>query len=171
MWLRFRRPSLALAAFGLALGLTPLLTGQPQPTAAARLAAEARPAEAAARLVGAYRAEILRIIDGDTVEARVHVWLGQEIVTRVRLAGIDAPELRGHCASERERALAARQALARLVEGRSVTLAAIGPDKYFGRVVARLVTGDGIDASENLLSSGNAVSYGGGKRSDWCGGP
>jgi hypothetical protein len=40
-----------------------------------------------------YRADVLRVIDGDTFEARVRIWSGFEITTRVRLRAIDAPEL------------------------------------------------------------------------------
>ena len=49
----------------------------------------------------AHPAEILRVIDGDTFEARVRVWPGLDITTKVRLRGIDAPELRAHCEGER----------------------------------------------------------------------
>lgn len=46
--------------------------------------------------------EVVRVIDGDTLEARVHLWPGLEMMTRVRLRGIDAPELKAHCPEERE---------------------------------------------------------------------
>jgi endonuclease YncB( thermonuclease family) len=44
--------------------------------------------------------EVLRTLDGDTFEARVHLWPGLEMTTRVRLRGIDAPELKARCAGE-----------------------------------------------------------------------
>src|SRR5437764_15297572 len=52
----------------------------------------------------AHPAEILRVLDGDTFEARVRVWPGLDITTKVRLRGIDAPELRAHCEDERVQA-------------------------------------------------------------------
>ncbi len=158
-------------AAGLGLGLaarppnearaTDRTDGLPGATSSRHLSPRVAPA-------GAYRADILRVIDGDTVEARVHVWLGQEVVTGIRLAGIDAPELKGRCAAERSRALAARDALASLVEGRTVTLAAISPDKYFARVVGRIVLADGGDAAAKLLDSGHVRRYDGGHRDGWC---
>ena len=36
--------------------------------------------------------DVVRTIDGDTFEARVHLWPGLDMTTRVRLRGIDAPE-------------------------------------------------------------------------------
>ena len=44
-------------------------------------------------LPGPIPATIERVVDGDTIDVRARIWLGQEIVVRVRLAGLDAPEL------------------------------------------------------------------------------
>ena len=63
-------------------------------------------APAAEVLSGPVPARLVRVVDGDTVVVRARIWLGQEVEIHVRLAGIDAPELRGKCA--RERALAVR---------------------------------------------------------------
>lgn len=119
-------------------------------------------------LAGAYQAHVVTVIDGDTVEARVQVWMGHEVLTRVRLKDIDAPELRGACASERDQAQASRDRLAGLVGGRSVVLTDIRPDKYFGRVIARIISPDGVDAGGALLAGGLARPYRGGRRQGWC---
>ena len=58
----------------------------------------------------AYPAELLRVIDGDTFAARVRVWRGFEVDTKVRLRAIDAPELHARCAREYLKAEAARAA-------------------------------------------------------------
>jgi endonuclease YncB( thermonuclease family) len=109
-----------------------------------------------------------RIVDGDTLAVRVRVWLGQEVAVLLRLAGIDAPELRGGCDAERAAALAARDALAALVTGGEIVLTAIEGDKYFGRVVAVAVTPAGADLAALLLASGHARAYDGGTRQGWC---
>ena len=80
------------------------------------LALAASPAAEAKDLPGPYSATVTRVIDGDTFEARIHIWLGQESLTLVRLRGIDAPELRGKCPNESEAAKAARDHLAVLLE-------------------------------------------------------
>jgi endonuclease YncB( thermonuclease family) len=118
--------------------------------------------------LGTYAAEILHVIDGDTVEARVAVWMGQDIVTKVRLRGIDAPEIKGACGQERDRAVAARDALVRLAQGHAMRLTEIGPDKYFGRVVARLSDSSGRDAGAALMQAGLARPYEGRRRDGWC---
>ena len=60
---------------------------------------------------GGHAAEVLRVNDGDTFEARVHVWPGMQVTTKVRLRGIDAAEFSARCAEEYRLATAARDAL------------------------------------------------------------
>jgi len=65
--------------------------------------------------LGTHPAEVMRVLDGDTFEARVRVWPGLEITTKIRLRGIDAPELKARCAEERVKAESARDALAAML--------------------------------------------------------
>ena len=64
------------------------------------------------------------MIDGDTFEARVHLWPGLNITTRVRLRGIDAPELKARCMEERIKAEAARDALRAILDQGEVGIVA-----------------------------------------------
>jgi endonuclease YncB( thermonuclease family) len=114
-------------------------------------------------------ADVLRVIDGDTFEARVHVWPGLDITTRVRLRGIDAPELRARCPAERVQAEAARDALAAILADGAVTVSTVALDKYGGRVVADASTRQIPNVSAEMLGRGLARSYGGGRREGWCG--
>ncbi len=160
-------------AAGMSAGLVvALVTADLARPAKARIEATSagRTAEVSARspLIGSYRAHVLKVIDGDTIEARVHVWMGQELVTRVRLKNIDAPEIKGACGHERDMALASRDRLAALIAAPDIMLVDVRPDKYFGRVVARVLTMDGTDAGARLLSDGLARPYGGGRRDSWC---
>ena len=122
-------------------------------------------------LPGPYPAEILHIVDGDTFEARVRVWFGQEITTLVRIRGIDAPELKGKCGDELRGAMASRDALGRLLEAGLVSLRDVNLDKYGGRVVASVdVRRAGVfdDVASAMVTAGWARPYGGGKREAWC---
>ena len=136
--------------------------------AAARTDAQQQPVNTRTPLMGAYRAHVLNVIDGDTVEARVHVWMGQEVVTRIRLKDIDAPEITGACGAERDLAIASRNRVAALVGNANVLLTDVKPDKYFGRVVARVVSADGRDVGTILLEEHLARPYRGGRREAWC---
>lgn len=112
--------------------------------------------------------EVVRVIDGDTFEARVHLWPGLEMMTRVRLRGIDAPEMKGACAEEFRMAEASHEALRALLAGGDVAIFNIGPDKYNGRVVADAATSRTPSVASALLVSGHVRPYQGGRRSGWC---
>src|SRR6185312_2474527 len=112
--------------------------------------------------------DVIRTIDGDTFEARVHLWPGLDMTTRVRLRGIDAAELKASCPDELRLAEAASSALRDLLGAGGVTIYNIGPDKYNGRVVADAATLRTPDVSAAMLASGHARSYHGGHRGSWC---
>lgn len=112
--------------------------------------------------------DVIRTIDGDTFEARVHLSPGLDVTTRVRLRGIDAPELKAQCDKEFRMAEAARYALQRLLADGEVAIYNIGPDKYQGRVDADVATRRTPNVSSALLAGGFARSYDGGHRSGWC---
>ncbi len=117
---------------------------------------------------GSHAAEVLRVNDGDTFEARVHVWPGMQVTTKVRLRGIDAAEFNARCAEEHRLAVAARDALQRLLAEGGVTIGQVGFDKYGGRVLATASTRTTPDISEALLKTGLVRPYDGGRRESWC---
>jgi endonuclease YncB( thermonuclease family) len=169
----------AMFALGLAAGaaLRPSLSAHDvtpvEPALAAASGAEPPPPDIplAHRLDPAivYPAEVLRVIDGDTFEARVRVWPGLDVDTKVRLRGVDAAELHARCAGELAQAQAARTALEKILSEGGVTISRVGIDKYGGRVDATIATRNTADVSAALLSGGFARAYDGGKRGSWCG--
>jgi endonuclease YncB( thermonuclease family) len=117
-------------------------------------------------VTGPVAAELLRVIDGDTIEVRARIWLELDLTTRVRLAGIDAPELNGGCAEERRLAQVARTALGEAIGLGPLRLANIRHDKYGGRVTADVLLEDGSSAAAAMLASGAAAEWGSSPR--WC---
>jgi endonuclease YncB( thermonuclease family) len=117
----------------------------------------------------AYPAEVLRVIDGDTFAARVRVWPGLDVETKVRLRGIDAAELHARCADELAEAEAARAALQAILAEGDVTVSRVGVDKYGGRVDAAAATRTTPDVSVAMLAGGWARAYDGRRRAGWCG--
>lgn len=82
----------------------------------------------------------VRVIDGDTI-----VLNGD----RIRLAGIDAPELSQPCRMGPK----AAEWLGRFIEGKAVTCIKAG--KSYNRIVARCAV-DGVDLQDALVRSGQA---------------
>jgi endonuclease YncB( thermonuclease family) len=116
-----------------------------------------------------YPIDVLRIIDGDTFEARVRVWPGLDVDTKIRLRGIDAAELHARCPVELAQAQAARTALQTILADGGVSISHVGIDKYGGRVDATIATRNTPDVSAAMLNGRFGRSYDGGKRGNWCG--
>jgi endonuclease YncB( thermonuclease family) len=117
-------------------------------------------------IVGPVPAELLRVIDGDTIEVRARIWLDLDLTTRVRLAGIDTPELNGGCAEERRLAEMAKSALGEALGLGPIWLTDIRRDKYGGRVVAEVLLSAVRRAFATMLASGAAAEWG--SVPNWC---
>jgi endonuclease YncB( thermonuclease family) len=122
---------------------------------------------AAEALDGPVSAIVQRVVDGDTIEVKASIWLGQTLIVRVRIDGVDAPELEARCTEERKLALAARDYLVRRLDGAPVKLTRVVYDKYGGRVRASVADAKG-DIGAALLASGLVRSYRGERREPWC---
>ena len=106
-----------------------------------------------------YSVTINRIIDGDTVVARLDLGLGINITQNVRLVGIDAPEL------HTDEGKAARAWLCDRILYRPVLLdinSKNSHDKY-GRLLAVILV-DELNLNEDMIRLGYAVEYNGGQR-------
>ena len=119
-------------------------------------------------IAGPIFADVEKVRDGDSIVVRAHIWPGHRVSVSVRLRGIDAPELRAKCPNEKRMALEAKHAVERLVGVQQVKLFGVSGGKYFGRVLARVVTHDGVDVAHHLLQHKMVRKYKGGKRSSWC---
>ena len=118
---------------------------------------------------GPVSAQLVRVVDGDTLLVDATPWPQQTIEVYVRLRGIDAPELHSHCGEVRAAAERAQLAL-QAITGASGTIALthISGDKYFGRILADVETGDGRNPAAELLSGGYVTAYDGGRKPAAC---
>lgn len=109
-----------------------------------------------------YKAMITAVYDGDSVTADID--LGFHTILRrmkLRLNGIDTPEIRGE---ERPDGLTARQALVDRVFGKEVVIRTFKDrQEKFGRYLADIYL-EGESINQWLIEQGHAVSYDGGKR-------
>jgi len=108
------------------------------------------------------QAKVINVIDGDTITVEAYPWLGMTITTSVRLQGVDTPELKGKCPSERAMALQAKEFVEAHI-GKTVVLKDVTNGKFAGRVVATV-----DDRAEQLIKAGLGRPYDGGKRESWC---
>lgn len=115
-----------------------------------------------------YAKRVRRIYDGDTIYVDIDGWpeiIGENMP--IRVARIDTPEMKGQCASEKQRAeLAKKYITLHLQNAKVVELRNIERGKYF-RLVAEVIA-DGVNVSDAMLKSGMARPYDGGTKISWC---
>ena len=115
-----------------------------------------------------YNAEVLRVVDGDTVDVLIDVGFSTFKKERVRLHGINTPECRTRDLEEKKKGLAAKDRLETLIascDNRCVIKTELDKKGKYGRIL-------GVIHSPNkkknfnrmLVSEGHAVEYFGGKR-------
>lgn len=103
-------------------------------------------------------ARVMRVIDGDTLEIDLPDMRTARPQTRVRLVGVDCPEMNAGAGTPEPWAKEATEFSHRLVEGASVTLlidAARTRDPY-DRLLAHVELPDGTLLNRELLAAGMA---------------
>ena len=119
-----------------------------------------------------YKISLLRVVDGDTIDAEIDLGFDIKVKKRVRFLGINAPESRTRDLEEKARGLAAKDRVKALLEGcKNIQLHSHGIGK-FGRCLGEIFL-DTVDGQEKLtveslnellIREGHAVEYHGGKR-------
>ena len=119
-----------------------------------------------------YKVQLVRVVDGDTVDAEIDLGFDVKIKKRIRFMGIDTPESRTRDLEEKARGLAAKERVKCLLEGcNDIKLQSHGVGKY-GRCLGELYI-DMVDGKEKmplesvnelLIKEGHAVEYFGGKK-------
>ena len=117
-----------------------------------------------------YKVNILRVVDGDTVDVDIDLgfgmWLRKE---RVRVMGIDTPESRTSDKMEKVFGLAAKNRLTSLLGAEAILHTQVskkGEDMKgkFGRVLGNFVSLNGEKCAAVLIREGHAVAYQGGSK-------
>jgi len=108
-----------------------------------------------------YKAQVVGVYDGDTIYVDIDLglstWIRHE---KIRLARIDAPEIRG---KERPAGVQAREFLKKLVLNKSILLVTIKDrrEKY-GRYLGEIwleENGEWINVNDRMLEAGMAEPY------------
>tara|TARA_A100001011_G_scaffold224374_1_gene232313 strand:- start:660 stop:1004 length:345 start_codon:yes stop_codon:yes gene_type:complete len=110
-----------------------------------------------------YAVEVIRVVDGDTVDVQIDLGFNVWHKCRVRMVGINAPESRTRDKEEKKRGLAAKDWLAnQFYTEANIELHSKGKGK-FGRVLGEFYIDD-ININQLMVDKGHAVEYYGGKR-------
>ena len=115
-----------------------------------------------------YHAEVLRVVDGDTVDVLIDVGFSTFRKERVRLYGINTPETRTRDLEEKTRGIAAKEYLQKRIddyEKEIIIKTELDNKGKFGRILGILYSPDQEkNLNEELLQEGHAEEYFGGSR-------
>jgi micrococcal nuclease len=111
-----------------------------------------------------YNATALNVVDGDTVDFAVDLGFDTTLNVRVRLNGVDTPEIHSKLIENRVRAQSAKKFVSDAILNKQVVLKTYKVDKY-GRYLADIFVNDNpVSINEQLIAAGHATSYDGGKK-------
>ncbi len=106
-----------------------------------------------------YSAKLIRVIDGDTIDASIDLGFDVWVKKRIRLYGIDAPESRTRDLEEKKKGIETKEKLEQLLEANEgiFTVRSKGVGK-FGRCLGIIII-DGDNINESLVKEGYAKEY------------
>ena len=113
-----------------------------------------------------YNAKVIRVVDGDTIDAMVDLGFTTFKKVRIRMHGINAPESRTRDLEEKKKGLAAKARLIEMLEetNNEFRLISHGVGK-FGRCLGEIyLKGHANSVNKQLIWEGHGTEYFGGKR-------
>jgi len=111
------------------------------------------------------KAKVIEIYDGDS--CTIAMWVGfQRYSFKLRLFGIDTPELRTKNAAEKEAGYKAKEYLVGLILGKKVKIVFADKEEKFGRLLGTIYL-NGKNINQMMVTAGHAKEYFGGKKEEY----
>ena len=107
--------------------------------------------------------KVLKVVDGDTIDADIDLGFDISLTKRVRLAGIDTPESRTTDLKEKALGLEVKEWLKKRLEGaKDILIKTQLPDstEKYGRILGKLyINNEETSLNEQMIDEGYAWSY------------
>jgi micrococcal nuclease len=112
--------------------------------------------------------QILKVVDGDTIDADIDLGFDISLSKRIRLAGVDTPESRTSDANEKKYGLESKEWLKHKVENaKNILIKTELPDstEKYGRIIGHLFINDQESSlNDQMIVEGYAWTYDGGTK-------
>jgi len=110
-----------------------------------------------------YKAKLIRVIDGDTIDAEIDLGFGVFLKQRIRLYGINTPETRTKNIEEKELGLKAKDRLVELLPTEFIVETILNKRGKYGRVLGivsfETPNGENVNVNKVLVEEGHAIEY------------
>ena len=107
--------------------------------------------------------KVLKVVDGDTIDADIDLGFSISLEKRIRLAGIDTPESRTTDLKEKALGLEVKEWLKKRLEGaKDILIKTQLPDstEKYGRILGKLyINNEETSLNEQMIDEGYAWSY------------
>jgi micrococcal nuclease len=110
--------------------------------------------------------QVLRVVDGDTIDADIDLGFDISLTKRVRLSGVDTPESRTTDLKEKALGLEVKEWLKKNLDGKkNILIKTELPDstEKYGRILGRLYVDD-VCLNDRMIAEGYAWEYSGGTK-------
>jgi micrococcal nuclease len=110
--------------------------------------------------------QVLKVVDGDTIDADIDLGFDISLTKRVRLSGVDTPESRTTDLKEKTLGLEVKEWLKKNLDGKkNILIKTELPDstEKYGRILGRLYVDD-VCLNDRMISEGYAWEYDGGTK-------
>jgi micrococcal nuclease len=112
--------------------------------------------------------QILKVVDGDTIDASIDLGFDISLEKRIRFAGIDTPESRTTNLKEKALGLESKEWLKKALEGaKDIIIKTEKPDstEKYGRIIGHLfINGQDTSLNTQMIDEGYALAYDGGTK-------
>jgi len=109
-----------------------------------------------------YRVKLVRVIDGDTIDAEIDLGFNVIMRQRIRLYGISSADVHTKDIEEKERGLAAKQRLTELLPKEFIVETILNKRGKVGRIMGILYVEEydnRININDVMVEEGHAVRY------------
>ena len=109
---------------------------------------------------------VLKVVDGDTIDADIDLGFDISLTKRVRLSGVDTPESRTTDLKEKTLGLEVKEWLKKNLDGKkNILIKTELPDstEKYGRILGRLYVDD-VCLNDRMIADGYAWEYSGGTK-------
>ena len=109
--------------------------------------------------------ELLKVVDGDTIDVLIDLGFNITIKQRVRLVGIDAPESMSSDQTEKKFGLESKKYLVDWLADKKDLIVRTTKDDKYGRILAKVISHTSmICVNDDMIKFGYAWKYDGGTK-------